>query len=276
MNGKWYIIVTILFAWISAFTFHDDLVPLTFNGEILDKPFLGGFNRPKIQWLDWDLDGDLDLFLLDASGYLRYMENQGSANSPDFKLITASFKNIFCGGWFHFADFDGDEDLDLTTQNEDDPDHISYYRNSGGEFYIMAVLMAGEGYVTSSSYMTPTFADIDNDWDLDFFTGNMVGTLTYYENIGFSSGDIPQFEFVTNSWQDISIVGGTRIDDRHGASAITFIDLDGDGDLDLNWGDYFQQSLYIIWNSGTPELAVMDEVTNQYPPDNPIVSTAKI
>ena len=97
MNGKWYIIVTILFAWISAFTFHDDLIPMNFNDEILDKPFLGGFNRPKIQWLDWDLDGDLDLFLLDASGYLRYMENQGSANSPDFKLITVSFKNIFCG-----------------------------------------------------------------------------------------------------------------------------------------------------------------------------------
>jgi hypothetical protein len=47
--------------------------------------------------------------------------------------------------------------------------------------------------------MTPTFADIDGDYDLDFFTGNMVGTLTYYENTGLSNS-LPQFEFMTNSW----------------------------------------------------------------------------
>ena len=229
MNAKWYIAVIIFSAWLSAFTFHDDLIPLTFNGETLDKPFLGGFNRPKIQWLDWDADGDLDLFILDASGYLRYLQNQGTTSIADFHLLTTSYQDVFCGGWFYFADFDNDGDLDLTAQNGDDPDHISYFQNTAGELAFIAVLAAIDGeYVSSSSVMTPTFADIDNDGDLDFFTGNMVGTLTYYENIGFSSGDIPQFDFVTNSWQDIYIVGGTRIDDRHGDSAITFIDLDSD------------------------------------------------
>ena len=41
MNGKWYILVTILFSWMYAFTFHDNLIPMTFGGETLDKPFLG-------------------------------------------------------------------------------------------------------------------------------------------------------------------------------------------------------------------------------------------
>jgi len=258
-----------------AFTFHDDLIPMTFGEETLDKPFLGGFNRPKVQWLDWDADGDIDLFILDASGYLRYMENQGTASSPDFHLITVYYENIFCGGWFHFADFDNDGDLDLAAQNDDEPDHISYFQNSGGQLVFSAVLTAvGGGYVTSSSVMTPTFSDIDNDGDLDFFTGNMTGTLTYYENTDLAGG-IPQYEFITNSWQDIYIVGGTRIDDRHGASAITFIDLDGDGDLDLSWGDYFQQSLYIIWNSGSAESPYMIEVTTEYPPEDPIISAGQ-
>jgi hypothetical protein len=61
--------------------------------------------------------------------------------------------------------------------------------------------------------MTPTLPDIDDDGDLDFFTGNMTGTLTYYENTGLGGG-IPQYEFITDSWQDIYIVGGTRTDDR--------------------------------------------------------------
>ena len=275
MNGKWYIVVVIWFSWMFAFTFHDDLIPMTFGDEALDKPFLGGFNRPKIQWIDWDMDGDIDLFILDASGYLRYMENQGTASAPDFHLITVSYQDIFCGGWFHFADFDFDGDLDLTAQNGDDPDHISYFHNSGPELSFTEVITAiGGSYVISSSVMTPTFADIDGDGDLDFFTGNMVGTLTYYENTGLSNG-IPQFEFITDSWQDIYIVGGTRTDDRHGASAITFIDLDGDGDLDLSWGDYFQQSLYIIWNSGSAESPEMIEVTTEYPPEDPIISAGQ-
>ena len=276
MNGKWYILVTTLSSWIFAFTFHDDLIPITFDSQVLDKPFLGGFNRPKIQWLDWDGDGDIDLFLLDASGYLRYMENQGTNSTPDFKLITASFQDIFCGGWFYFADFDYDGDLDLTAQNGDDPDHISYFNNAEGTFLFIQVLSAvSGGYVTSSLVMTPTFADIDNDGDLDFFTGNMVGTLTYYENTGISNNGLPQLEFITNSWQDIYIVGGTRTDDRHGASAITFIDLDGDGDLDLSWGDYFQQSLYIIWNAGSAESPEMNEVTTEYPPENSVISAGQ-
>ena len=248
---------------------------MTFNGETLDIPFLGGFNRPKIQWVDWDTDGDIDLFILDASGYLRYLENQGDASTPDFRLITVSYQDIFCGGWFYFADYDFDGDLDLSAQNGDEPDHISYFQNSSeGEYFIDLLSGSSGEIVTSSSVMTPTFSDIDNDGDLDFFTGNMTGTLTHYENTGLIGG-IPHFEFITNSWQDIYIVGGMTTDDRHGASAITFIDLDGDGDLDLSWGDYFQQSLYIIWNSGTPEAPVMVEITTQFPPNDPIISAGQ-
>ena len=275
MNRKLYIFFSIWSTWIFAFTFHDNLIPMTFNGETLDIPFLGGFNRPKIQWVDWDNDGDIDIFILDAGGYLRYLENQGNSTSPDFHLITTTFQNIYCGGWFYIADFDFDGDRDLIAQNDDNSNHLSYYKNVGESLYFMEILSSISGeYVTSSSVMTPTFSDIDNDGDLDFFTGNMTGTLTHYENTGMEGG-IPQFEFITDSWQDIYIVGGMRTDDRHGASAITFIDLDGDGDLDLSWGDYFQQSLYIIWNSGTPESPEMNEVTTQYPSNDPIISAGQ-
>ena len=33
------------------------------NDVQYEKPFLGGFNKPKIQWIDWDHDGYQDLLL---------------------------------------------------------------------------------------------------------------------------------------------------------------------------------------------------------------------
>ena len=93
MHLQWYKIAPLWTSLLFSFTFHDDLIPFTFNGEVLDTPSLGGFNRPKIQWVDWDQDGDLDLFLLDASGYIRFLENQGSISSPIFKLISVAFQN---------------------------------------------------------------------------------------------------------------------------------------------------------------------------------------
>ncbi len=272
-----YLIITLvlLVSSLKGVTFYDDLISLTWNNSELENPFLGGFNRPKIQWLDWDNDGDLDLFILDAGGYIRYLQNDGTSTSPDFTLITPAFQNLYCGSWFFFSDFNEDNLNDLMVQNDMEADHISFYVNIGGSLVFQSVLEDVMGNnVISSSVMTPTFADIDNDNDLDFFTGNMSGTLTFYDNLGLNNG-VPAFQHITNTWQDLYIVGGVRTEERHGASAITFIDLDRDGDLDLSWGDYFQQSLYIIWNSGDSEYPEMSTITNQYPPESPLVTAGQ-
>ena len=122
---------------------------------------------------------------------------------------------------------------------------------------------SNEAPIISDSSMVPTFSDIDNDGDYDFFTGNIIWTVTFYENIGISDNNLPVFELISFNWQDIWIVGPSR----HGASAINFIDLDGDSDLDLAWGDYFQRSLYVIWNEGNAEQVDMnpDNFLYQFP-----------
>ena len=55
-----------------GFEINQDYGTLDINTEIYDRPFLGGFNKPKVQWVDWDDDGDDDLFILDEDGFIKF------------------------------------------------------------------------------------------------------------------------------------------------------------------------------------------------------------
>ena len=57
---------------------------LSINGKNYDEPFLGGFNKPKVQWLDWDYDNDEDLFLLDENGTIKLYINNSIENYIKF------------------------------------------------------------------------------------------------------------------------------------------------------------------------------------------------
>ena len=270
-NKIYYIIL--LYSMIFSYeNFNQNFGTMYLENVVLESPFLGGFNKPKIQWFDFDNDNDLDLFILDEDGCIKVYENQDNNQSYNFLLVDSCFENINNISWFYFADYDNDFDFDLITQDPNNLDMLLYYENILGDYIQNENIKneLGENIIIQS-VMTPTFADIDNDGDLDFFVGNVVGTISFYENIGLEEG-IPKYNFITNYWEEIYIVGSSQL--RHGASAISFIDLDNDNDLDLAWGDYYQQSLYIIYNIGDANNPEMDNVNvvAQYPSENPIVS----
>lgn len=268
-----------------VFSFAEEFPQVIMNSEQISNAFTGGLNKPKIQWLDHDEDGDIDLFLLDMDGHLRYYENLGNSSEHDFILRYSHFQHILPAGWFAFRDLDLDGDLDLATQNISalwgGYSGIRIYTNTNGEYQMLTdtlFTISGDPMLTEVQ-STPTFADIDNDGDEDFFTGgSSSGTVTYFENIDIVN-DIPVYSHITDFWQGLSIIGLRDSPDssRHGASAITFIDLDGDSDQDLSWGDFFQQSLYIIWNIGTSENPEMDidNIITEYPPMDPIQTSGQ-
>ena len=265
--------IILLYSMIFPYeNFNQNFGTMYLENVVLESPFLGGFNKPKIQWFDFDNDNDLDLFILDEDGCIKVYENQDNNQSYNFLLVDSCFENINNISWFYFADYDNDFDFDLITQDPNNLDMLLYYENILGDYIQNENIKneLGENIIIQS-VMTPTFADIDNDGDLDFFVGNVVGTISFYENIGLEEG-IPKYNFITNYWEEIYIVGSSQL--RHGASAISFIDLDNDNDLDLAWGDYYQQSLYIIYNIGDANNPEMDNVNvvAQYPSENPIVS----
>ncbi|GIS71832.1 MAG: hypothetical protein CM1200mP10_14090 [Candidatus Neomarinimicrobiota bacterium] len=70
--------------------------------------------------------------------------------------------------------------------------------------------------------------------------------MAYYAGQEYSDTG-PQFEFVTDYFENIQIVW---IPGRHGANSISFYDLDNDSDLDLIWGDFYQPGLFYLENYG--------------------------
>ena len=76
MKRLFFILVYCSLLSSQSFIIEQNFGQIDIDGVSYDKPFLGGFNKPKIQWVDWDKDGDDDLFLLDEDGCIKYYNNE--------------------------------------------------------------------------------------------------------------------------------------------------------------------------------------------------------
>ena len=267
------------FALSGTFDFLSQSATIYTDNSVMVQPFLGGFNSPQIQWINWDSDIDNELFSLDEDGCIRIYDYTLSSNWQDsyFEIIDTNFGAICNLNWFQIIDIDSDGELELIVQTSNSSNQVQVYQISDNELIFTGTIMQSNGgFVLSDSVMVPTFADIDSDGDYDFFTGNIIGTVTFYENIGLTEMGVPIFELISFEWQNIWVVGPS-FNNRHGASAIQFVDIDLDGDLDLCWGDYFQASLYIIFNIGLPSNPIMDtsNIVTEFPYNNPIYTTGR-
>lgn len=119
------------------------------------------------------------------------------------------------------ADIDEDGDLDAFIGDKDGAIH--YYRNDSGTF---SEQTGNSNPFNSfdfgdSSYINPTFSDIDSDGDLDGIIGKNDGTIAYLEN---NNGTFSEQTGNNNPLNAIDY-GNSDIDPA-------FADIDGDGDVD--------------------------------------------
>ena len=261
------------------------------DGEPYPFAFAGGFNNPRPQLADLDGDGDLDLFILEARGRMTYFENVAEGGGFAFEWRSDRYLGIDVGTWFRFGDLDGDGDLDLLVQKS--PGQVRYFRNDDGAFVLAAdPLLDTNGVpVNPEDPNVPALADVDGDGGLDLFLGRAdSGKIRWYRHAGVDGG-VPQFELAGEQFEDIVIfednptcgadgdpiyvLPGGPAPGRgtlHGENALTFADVDADGDLDLFWGDFFTPSLYFFRNDGSATAPDMTLVSEFYPLDDPLTS----
>ncbi|MCB1431674.1 MAG: VCBS domain-containing protein, partial [Alphaproteobacteria bacterium] len=163
------------------------------------------------------------------------------------------------------ADLDNDGDLDAIVGAQYGGLH--YFENTGSATAPAFVEQSGAANVVSSitfstpGWMTPEFADLDNDGDLDAVVGENDGRLFYFENAGDAS--TPIFESRTGASNPFDSIDAGRL------SAPAFGDLDGDGDLDLVSGAEGGGLQYFL-NTGTASNPVFVAQTAAANPFNGI------
>ncbi len=242
------------------------------EGRPYQHPFLGGFNVPRPQLIDIDSDGDLDLFVQEEPNAVMLFENVGGDGSAAFVFRTAKFGDLDVGEWFRFADLDRDGRLDLLA--EQPYSYMRFLRNTGvgGTTSFKEVadsLKDVEGSpIFSDRQNIPNVTDIDCDGNPDLFIGRLEGTVTRYEWAN-AIGGVPRFRFEGDRFQGIEIIGQV-LGSRHGANTLAFTDIDGDGDQDLLWGDYFEPGLLLIENRGSCDQVSMDSQPSPFPDGDPV------
>ncbi len=242
--------------------------PVTIDGQLMDQPFIGGLDSPKLSLIDWNNDGLIDLMIGEPNGKLRYFRNTGTKQFPKFLLEYDRFGGIDIGTWHTFHDIDGDGDLDLFCDARNA--YTAFWENRGTSSDISFEFIS-EKYsdFPTGVYTTPAFADLDGDGDDDFFLGGLAGNLKFYENIGDKFN--PEFVFANDLYDSIiafPIFAGRSPDNpEHGFSVIKFADTDNDNDLDLYWGDINNPHLYYFQNNGDSSLSDLTYVTENLLPD---------
>ncbi len=207
-----------------------------------------GFESPKSDWADIDLDGDMDLAFMGADStdgtdmaYLKIYENRGNNQFVEIQSFDGATGDL------KFADYDNDTDPDIAfTGRNTSSNYISkILKNDNGTFSDISAGLYGLRYSDLS------WGDFDNDKDLDLIISGSV--LNEDPSIG---------KIYRNDGNDVfTDISADIIGVRHGD--VKWIDMNNDGNLDFIMdGIYINDQTwagYIYINQGNEDFLLLED-----------------
>lgn len=196
---------------------------VTFTKDTSSSVVTGGGATFGSAWVDYDADGDLDLFAVNfnAQNNVLYRNEGGGAftamTSGQVGTIVSDGGNSFGTSWGDY-DNDGDADAFVANANPSTTNEIDFlYDNNGDGTFTRVVtgpIATAGGFTTGGSWV-----DYDNDGYLDLFAVNNNQVNFLFHNNGNGT-------FTRILTGDIV----TSVARFHGSS---WSDYDGDGDMDV-------------------------------------------
>lgn len=255
--------------------------------NILPPPIL--IQKSKPVTVDIDNDGDLDVFVGQNDGQIRFFRNDAPAPGQIRRLVEVvgagnplGAVNMGNEAALSFADVDGDLLEDVLIGNH--AGQTFFFRNTGTQSNAVFEQKTGvdnpfEGLdaIEGGKYgpAVPLLVDFDSDGDLDLIIGS--STNLGFAAIKFFSNDGGGFKEFLNSSNPFD---GQRFSN---AASVATVDIDGDSDLDafigsaggftyffINNGTSFDQSANEAWDpvakTGNPLFEVAAEIPGHSAP----------
>lgn len=168
-------------------------------------------------WGDYNNDGLVDLYVTNSAGIKRNFLYRNLGANTFTKVVTGTpVTDAFASRCVNWTDMDLDGDVDLFVTNENSQKE-NVYRNDGAGVFVK--LTAGALLNDAGNTNSGSWADFDNDGDLDVFLANDQGYNGLFRNDG-------NFNFT-------KLIADTTAKDESRSFSSSWSDVDNDGDLDL-------------------------------------------
>lgn len=149
-------------------------------------------------WSDYDRDGWMDLFIPNTDGQ----------NNQLFHNVNGTFEEVTIGDVVHngghsvaacWGDYDNDRWPDLYVANTSGENDFLYHNNGNGTF---TRIMTGEVVTSGGHSHGCSWADVDNDADLDLYVTNDQGPKFLFINEGNGNFSKKINEMITMDFSD--------------------------------------------------------------------------
>lgn len=213
----------------------------TFTEITLNGVLLASKETRQVIWVDYDNDGDKDLFIATADDSNKLYQNNGSFLFTDVTASAGFDTSPLYTYGCSWGDYNNDGYLDaflcFRDPNELNPNKL-YMNNGNGTF---TDVTASAGLDNTSGYLSfcSSFIDYDNDGWQDIYIANDKPdkkNIMYHNN-----GD--------GTFTDTSIATGTDI--GIDAMSTTVADYDNDGDLDIYVTNTFDGNVFLRNNGNS-------------------------